>query len=105
MRVLFDQGTPVPLRRYLTPHTVTIVFERGWSTMKNGELLDAAELDGFDVLVTTDQNLIHQQNLSNRQIAIVVLTTTNWPAIERGVKQVTDALDGIKPGSFVEIIF
>jgi hypothetical protein len=48
MLVLFDQGTPVPLRRYLTPHTVSTVFEKGWSTLQNGELLRTAEGEGFE---------------------------------------------------------
>lgn len=104
MQVLFDQGTPVPLRRYLTSHTVVTVFEKGWSSMQNGELLDVAELEGFDGFVTTDQNLKYQQTLSNRRIAIVVLTTTSWAIIEKGVKQVTDAIDGMKPGDYVEIV-
>ena len=67
MRVLFDQGTPVPLRRHLTLHVVATVFEKGWSTLQNGELLSTAEYDeGFEVLVTTDQSLKYQQNLKNR---------------------------------------
>ncbi len=77
MRVLFDQGTPVPLRRYLALHAVATVFEKGWSTLQNGELLSTAEYEGFEVLVTTDQNLRYQQNLENRQIAVVVLMTTS----------------------------
>jgi hypothetical protein len=105
MQVLFDQGTPVPLRRYLISHTVVTVFEKGWSSMQNGDLLDIAEVEGFDGLVTTDQSLKYQQNLSNRRIAIVVLTTTNWAIIERGVKLVTDAIDGMKPGAYVDIAF
>ncbi len=56
MRVLFDQGTPVPLRRYLPHHSVTTVFEKGWSTLQNGELLLAAEQEAFEIFVTTDQN-------------------------------------------------
>jgi hypothetical protein len=54
MRVLFDQGAPIPLRRYLSRHSVTTVFEKGWSTLQNGELLRAAEQEAFDILVTTD---------------------------------------------------
>jgi len=57
VRVLFDQGTPVPLRQLLTRHDVSTAFERGWSRLKNGELLIAAESAGFAVLVTTDTNL------------------------------------------------
>ena len=51
MQVLFDQGTPVPLRRYLTSHSVSTVFEKGWSAMQNGDLLRTAEQEGFEVLV------------------------------------------------------
>ena len=82
MRVLFDQGTPEPLRRALTQHEIVTAYERGWSKLTNGELLDAAEKEGFGVLVTTDTNLKHQQNLASRQIAIAVLTTPSWPRIQ-----------------------
>ena len=77
MRILFDQGTPAPLRRALPLHNVETAFERGWSTLVNGELLSAAEAAGFDVLVTTDMNLRYQQDLTSRRIAIVVLTSTS----------------------------
>jgi hypothetical protein len=54
MRILFDQGTPVPLRRLLAPrHEVSTAYEHRWSTLTNGTLLDAAEEAGFDLLVTT----------------------------------------------------
>ena len=55
MRVLFDQGTPVPLRDYLSQHTVDTAFECGWSEMENGELLDTAEREGYQLLITTDR--------------------------------------------------
>lgn len=73
--------------------------------MQNRDLLDVAELEGFDGFVTTDQNLKYQQNLSNRRIAIVFLTTSSWAIVEKGVKPVTDAIDGMKPGDEVEIVF
>lgn len=81
MRILFDQGTPAPLRRALTGHTVSTAYEMGWSELDNGALLQAADTD-FDALVTTDQNLRHQQNLSSRRLAILVLPTTSWPQID-----------------------
>ena len=105
MRVLFDQGTPVPLRRYLALHAVATVFEKGWGTLQNGELLSTAEYEGFEVLVTTDQNLRYQQNLENRQIAVVVLMTTSWPRIERAVNRVVAALNSVKPGGYPEVEF
>jgi len=105
MLVLFDQGTPVPLRRYLAPHVVTTVFEKGWSTMQNGELLRTAEREGFEVLVSTDQNLKYQRNLQERRLAIIVLMTTGWPRIERKVDRVIAALNSVKPGEYIEVEF
>ena len=58
MKVLFDQGTPAPLRRALSAHAVETAYERGWSTLQNGELIAAAEAAAFQVLVTTDKNLV-----------------------------------------------
>jgi predicted nuclease of predicted toxin-antitoxin system len=94
VRVLFDQGTPVPLRDSLQQHEVSTAFERGWSELKNGELLDAAEREGFAVLVTTDTKLKFQQNLSGRRIAIVASLTTSWPRIERTTAEVVKAIVG-----------
>ena len=64
MRILFDQGVPAPLSRHLAGHEVDTVFQRGWSELDNGALLDQAEEDGYQLLVTTDQHLRYQQNLS-----------------------------------------
>jgi hypothetical protein len=76
VKVLFDQGTPVPLRKHLSAHhQVITAFELGWGALENGELIFQAESAGFEVLVTTDKNLKHQQNLAHRNIAIVVLET------------------------------
>ena len=58
MKILFDQGTPVPLRKYLIDHSVTTAYEEGWSNLLNGDLLKAAESQGYQILITTDQNLI-----------------------------------------------
>lgn len=103
MRVLFDQGTPVPLRDLLTQHEVSTAYELGWSTLKNGELLDAAEREGFEVLVTTDKNLKYQQNLGGRRIAVIVLSSTSWPRIQRELSAVVAAVDGASPESYTEV--
>jgi predicted nuclease of predicted toxin-antitoxin system len=103
MKLLFDQGTPVPLRRYLLNHVVETAYEKGWNDISNGELLRLAESKEFDALITTDQNLRYQQNLSGRKVAIVVLMTTNWPRIRRHVAMITQIIDGLQPGSYVEI--
>ena len=105
MKLLFDQGTPVPLRNYLPNHIVETAYEKGWSNLKNGDLLTLAEAEGFEVLVTTDQNLRYQQNLSGRRIGVLVLLTTNWSRIKKNVALVVHALDNLHPGSYEEIDF
>jgi hypothetical protein len=103
VRVLFDQGTPVPLRQSLTHHEVTTAYERGWSQLTNGELLDAAEKAAMEVLVTTDLNLMHQQNLKSRRIGVVALSTPSWPRIQHAVSDVVRAIDRATPGSYAEV--
>lgn len=103
MRVLFDQGTPAPLRKALPKHEVRTAYECGWDTLENGALLTAAENGGFEVFITTDQNLAYQQNLAQRRIAIVVLSSANWPRIRVHAELVATALDGVAPGAYVEV--
>ena len=71
MRILFDQGTPVPLRRHLPEHRVDTAFERGWAQLRNSALLDRAEGDGYELLITTDQSLRHQQDLATREFVFL----------------------------------
>lgn len=103
MRVLFDQGTPAPLRHALAGHAVQTTFELGWGTLQNGALLAAAERAGFDVFVTTDKNLRHQQNLADRALAVVVLPTTSWPRIRAHAETVARAVDSSRPGALIEV--
>ena len=103
MKILFDQGTPVPLRRHLKEHEVTTAYEEGWSALSNGDLLKAAEGSGYEVFITTDQNLVYQQNLRDRRIAIVVLLSTSWPRISLRVHQIRAIISVISVGSYVEI--
>ncbi len=104
MKILFDQGTPAPLRRFLKGHSVDTAFERGWSNLKNGDLLAAAEQDGYQLLITTDQNLRYQQNLAGRSLAILVLFSTSWPRIQLRVEAIQQAVDQITPGGYVEML-
>jgi hypothetical protein len=103
MRVLFDQGVPLPLRRYLDTHVVRLAEEEGWARLANGSLLTVAEEAGFDLLLTTDKNMSYQQNLSGRKIAIRVLGLQQWPALRPHVPLVLQALEEVTPGSFAEI--
>jgi hypothetical protein len=104
VRILFDQGTPVPLRNLLNPHQVETAFECGWRTLKNGELLAVAEQEGFEVFVTTDQNLSYQQNLGVRHLAIIVLSSTSWPRIQRSALAIAKSIAGAVPGSFQKVV-
>src|SRR6266851_7488580 len=103
MRIIFDQGTPVPIRYYLEHHTVRTAAQQGWDKLANGDLLIAAEEAGFDLLLTTDKNMRYQQNLVGRKIAIVVLGRQQWPQLRPHIQRVIDAVNAAVPGSFVEI--
>ena len=103
MKVLFDQGTPVPLRRHLSNHRVETAFERGWSNLRNSALLGCAEAEGFELLVTTDQGLRHQQDLAGRRLSVLVLLSTSWPRIEARVERIVAAIERIAPGECVEV--
>ena len=103
MRILFDNGTPRQLRRRLFGHEVEMAMERGWDRLANGVLLDRAEEAGFDVLLTTDQGIRYQQNMSDRRVAVVVLMNTSWPLIARRTEAVRMALHGIQPGEVREV--
>ena len=103
MRVLSDQGTPAPLRQSLPQYEVSTVYERGWSELTNGELLDAAEREGCEILVTTDSNLRHQQDLAVRRLAVVVLLSTSWPRIQQAIPSVIDAIRSAAPGRCTEV--
>jgi hypothetical protein len=87
----------------LKDHVVEEARARGWDTLRNGELLDAAEAAGFEVFVTTDRNLSYQQDLTNRRIAIVVLGKTRWRLIKPRLTAIAAAVAAAAPGTFNEI--
>ncbi|HWB54956.1 MAG TPA: hypothetical protein VG722_12210 [Tepidisphaeraceae bacterium] len=101
MKILFDQGTPVPLRHRLK---VSTAFEMGWANLSNGDLLTAAE-SLFDLLITTDQNLRYQQNLTARHLAILVLGTTSWPRIRQRIGEINALVEDTQHGAYVELPF
>ena len=103
MRILFDHGTPAPLIPFLTGHTVTKAKGAGWDRLVNGALLKAAEEAGFKVLITTDKNMVAQQNLKSRAIAIVVLGNSQWRIVRRHVRKIAAIVNAVTPGSYTEI--
>jgi hypothetical protein len=100
MRILFDQGTPVAIRRFLIGHTVRTTRQEGWATLTNGHLLRVAEEAGFDVLLTTDNSLAYQQNLKGRKMAIVVLSRNRWRTVQRTLRKILAAVEAATPGSY-----
>jgi hypothetical protein len=104
MRILFDHGTPRGIARTLADHTVITAYAQGWDRLNNGALLRAAEDAAIDVILTTDQRIRYQQNLANRQIAIVVLTgTTRWTRVRLHLDRIAVAVNAATPGSYTEV--
>jgi hypothetical protein len=103
MLVHFDQGTPRGIAASLQGHSVKEAKAQGWDLLKNGELLNAAEAAGFELLLTTDKNIRYQQNLTNRKIAIVVLGKGRWRLIKPVVDRVAAAVNAATPGSYTEV--
>jgi hypothetical protein len=105
MLILFDHGAPRGLARAFTGHTVLTAKARGWDRLNNGALLNAAEEAAVDLLLTTDQRIRYQQNLTGRKIAIVVLTgTTKWSRVRLHIERIAAEVSSAKPGSYVEIM-
>ena len=103
MRILLDNNAPRGLGRALAGHTVVEARERGWATLRNGELLSVAEEAGFHVLLTADKNIRYQQNLEGRKIAIVVLSQQRWRLVRLMLAEIATAVNAATPGSFAEV--
>ncbi len=103
MRILFDHGTPFPIRAFLAGHVVQRTQDLGWDRLTNGELLEAAETAGFDALLTTAKNIRYRQNLAGRRIGLVVIGNAQWPVLGPYVQLVVDALAAVAPGSYAEV--
>ena len=77
--------------------------DRGWEGLNNGDLLEQAEKDNYEVFVTADQSIKYQQNLARRRIAILLLTDNLWPNVRQKAAEVHTAIDQIKPGEYQEL--
>ena len=100
MLVLLDKNVPYPVRRFLLHHTVRTAAELGWDRLTNGDVLNAGEAEGFDVMVTADQSLSYQQNLMNRTIALVFLGTNRLSLLEAEPERIVLAVDAATAGSY-----
>jgi hypothetical protein len=103
MRILFDHGTPSGIARALSGHDIVEAIDRGWEQISNGELLAAAEEDGFDLLLTTDKNIRYQQNLTARKIGIVVPGNSTWRIVRLHLDRIRQIVNKTTPGNYVEI--
>lgn len=103
MLILLDNNVPRGLARALTNHTVIEARERGWATLKNGDLLTAAEEAGFEVLVTADRSIRYQQNLEGRKLAIVALGKGRWTLIRTHLAEIVAAVNAATPASFTQV--
>jgi hypothetical protein len=88
----------------LSGHTIHTAQSKGWDTLSNGALLDAAEDGGFELLLTTDRRIRYQQNLQARRIALVVLTgSTRWSRVRQQADRIVAAVAAATPGSYAEV--
>lgn len=100
MKVLLDENLDHRLRQHLGSHEVFTASFQGWDGLKNGELLEAAEGDSFEVLVTGDQTLSYEQNLTRRRLAVVALSSVEWRIIKDHLPEILRAVNAATPGSF-----
>jgi hypothetical protein len=103
MRVLFDQGTPVPIRPFLISHTVRTAAQHHWDTLKNGDLLVAAEDAGFDVFVTTDRNIPYQQNLAAGPSRSLSSASSNGLPLNRTSRSSSPRWMGRRPAATLKL--
>ncbi len=104
MLILFDHGTPRGLSRTLSEHKIITAQSRGWDRITNGELRKAAEMASVDLLLTTDRRIRYQQNLTERRIAIVVLTgTTKWSRVRLHLARIASVVNTAAAASYAEV--
>jgi len=101
LRIVFDKNVPVGVRRFLAGHIVATFVEMSWHPqLENGELLKAAEAAGFERMVTADQNIKYQQNLSGRKLALIVLGSNIWPIVRDHGATIKARVDLAKAGTY-----
>lgn len=99
MKILLDECVPWPIRKLLVGHDCTTAQKQGWGGITNGDLISRAEGE-FDLFITSDQNIRYQQNLAQRQIAILELSTNDLRRINRGALVIVEAIISMAPGEY-----
>lgn len=99
-RVLLDEGVPVGPQWLVQGFSISTVADAGWAGLTNGDPIAAAESAGFDIMVTADQNIRYQQNLDERTLALVVLTTNHWATIRQHSELIGEAMVRVSTGGY-----
>lgn len=102
-RLLLDANMPRGVRAAPAAYQVETTHQRGWAALTNGDLLSAAEADGFEAMITADRNIRYQQNLAGRRIALIELSTSHWETIRDNIADLLAAIESATPGSYVTI--
>lgn len=101
MKILLDECVPIQVRNALVGHDISTAQKMGWSGISNGELLQRAAQDGFNLFIVADKNLRYQQNLKDRKLAILELWTNHRPTLEKHLDVIKLAAERISPGEHV----
>ena len=105
MKILLDHCVPKPFKKELSEHEVSTAREMGWEALKNGELINQAQANGFDIIITVDQNVRFQQNLGGRKIAVCLLIARGITTdkLRPLVPAIAELLTAIKPGKLYQV--
>lgn len=102
MNVLLDEGVPRIIQKRLPKFSISTVAEMGWRVVENGALLDLMA-PAFDTLITTDKNIVHQQNFKKRGISAIILPTNQIPLVRKLLPKIEETLSSIGRGEVIEI--
>jgi len=103
MRILFDENLPFSFfSRLLAEFEVKSVKDAGWSGIKNGALLKQIE-GNFDIFITSDKNIRHQQNIEGRTFAIVEVYTNRLPLLKEIESKILLSIQEISGNEYVEV--
>jgi hypothetical protein len=105
LRALLDHSVPRGLRTVLAGVEIRHAFEMGWHELRSGDLLRAAERDGFDALMMSDKNIRHQNRLGGMRIAVLELGTKHWTTLQRHSETVSAALADLRHGEYRRVAF
>jgi len=102
-KLLLDENLPHNLRKLLDTHTVFTVAFLGWAGIQNGDLLDAAERERFDVLITSDQGFSHQHRMDGRLLGVLLLPTPDWNVLKDQGPAILEAVKRVSPGNVLRV--